>query len=144
MDLLIIAGFFALLVYATQNGSLDLGSLMNAGRLNASQIAQLAQNAGFSGDDLVTAVAVALAESSGNPGTVGDLSITPGGSIGLWQINLKWHPEYTAAQLVDPQQNADAAFAIYNAAGGSFTPWSTFKTGAYLAYVQQAKQGIPA
>lgn len=111
------------------------------GRLSAAGIAQLAANAGFQGNDLVTAVAVALAESGGNPGTVGDLNITPGGSIGLWQINLKWHPEYTAAELMDPQSNANAAYAIYRAAGSTFQPWSTFKNGMYTAYLDQAQAG---
>lgn len=107
------------------------------GKLSAAQIWQYAENAGFEGEDLQTAVAIALAESSGNPNTLGDLNITPGGSVGLWQVNLKYHPEYTTDQLRDPQENANAAFAIYQAAGDSFTPWSTFKSGAYLAYVNQ-------
>lgn len=111
------------------------------GVISAAGLAQLAANAGFQGNDLITAVAIALAESGGNPGVVGDQSITPGGSIGLWQINLRWHPEYTAAMLVDPQTNANAAFAIYQAAGNSFTPWSTFKSGAYTAYLNNAQDG---
>src|SRR5271154_6674982 len=106
-----------------------------SGRLNASQIQALAATAGFAGSDLLTAVAIALAESSGNPSAVGDLNITLGGSIGLWQINLKAHPEYTAAQLMDPQTNANAAFAVYLVKGSSFTPWSTYNNGAYVKYL---------
>lgn len=105
------------------------------GKLTSDEIMQYAANAGFEGDDLNIAVAIALAESSGNPNALGDLNITPGGSVGLWQVNLKYHPEYTTDQLRDPQQNANAAFAIYQAAGDSFTPWSTFKSGAYLAHM---------
>lgn len=111
------------------------------GRLSPIAIAQLAANAGFTGNDLVTAVAIALAESGGNPGVVGDLNITPGGSVGLWQINLRWHPEYTAAMLTDPQTNANAAFAVYRAAGNSFQPWSTFKNGAFTAHMDAAQSG---
>jgi hypothetical protein len=107
------------------------------GKLTGQEIMQLAADAGFDGADLSTAVAVALAESSGNPNALGDLNITPGGSVGLWQVNLKYHPEYTETELLDPQTNANAAFAIYQAAGNSFTPWSTFKSGAYLAYAPQ-------
>lgn len=110
-------------------------SVTGIGKLSFSGLQSYASNAGFSGDDLNTACAVALAESSGNPGAVGDLNVTPGGSIGLWQVNLKAHPEYTADQLKDPQTNANAAYAIYQAAGDAFTPWTTFNTGAYLAYV---------
>jgi hypothetical protein len=100
--------------------------------LTPAQIAQYAANAGFTGSALNTAVAIALAESSGNPTVVGDTNITPGGSVGLWQINLAAHPQYTAAELQDPQANADAAYAVYQQSGG-FTPWTTFNTGAYVA-----------
>lgn len=110
-------------------------SVTGIGKLAASDLTAYASNAGFSGDDLNTAVAIALAESSGNPNAVGDLTITPGGSIGLWQVNLKYHPEYTADELRDPQTNANAAYAIYQAAGNQFTPWSTFNSGAYVAYL---------
>jgi hypothetical protein len=100
--------------------------------LTPAQIAAYAANAGFSGSSLQTAVAIALAESSGNPNVVGDTNLTPGGSVGLWQINLAAHPQYSAADLLDPQANANAAFALYQASGG-FSPWTTFKTGAYAS-----------
>ena len=97
-------------------------------------IAGVASNAGFSGTDLAIAVAVAYAESSGNPDAVGD----NGDSIGLWQINLPNHPEYQGVNLNDPQTNANAAFDIYSAAGNSFSPWTTFKTGAYTQYLPES------
>ena len=118
-------------------------SLMST-KLSAAQIAVYAQSAGFVDQDLTTAVAVALAESSGNPGVVGDTTITPGGSVGLWQINLQYHPEFAGQNLTDPQTNANAAYSIYQAAGNSFSPWSTFKTGAYQAYMSTAESGIIA
>lgn len=121
-----------------------LTSVTGIGALSNSDVATYAANAGFEGDDLNTAVAVAFAESSGNPNAVGDLAITPGGSVGLWQVNLKFHPEYTSDALKDPQMNANAAFAIYQAANNSFTPWSTFKSGAYLAYMPTADLGESA
>lgn len=105
------------------------------GKLSVDEIWAVASNAGFEGEDLKTAVAIALAESSGNPNALGDLNITPGGSVGLWQVNLKYHPEYTTDELRDPQQNANAAFAIYQGRGNSFTDWSTYKNGAYLSYL---------
>jgi hypothetical protein len=101
--------------------------------LTKTQILVLAATAGFTGPDQNTAAAIALAESSGNPAVIGD--ITLGDSIGLWQINLRWHPEYTEAMLLDPQTNANAAYLIYKEADHSFTPWSTFKSGAYKAYL---------
>ena len=127
------------LMTATGGGSL---LSMSGGNLSASDIAGYAENAGFDGPDLQVAVAVALAESSGNPSAVGDLTL--GVSVGLWQINLKAHPQYTQAQLTDPQANANAAFQIYQAAGNQFTPWSTNNNGAYSAYIVQAQEGVNA
>lgn len=99
-------------------------------KLSAAQIQMYAAAAGFSGADLATATAVALAESSGDPNVD-----NPEGSYGLWQIYLPLHPEFTGWDLHDPQTNANAAFQVYSAAGGTFRPWTTFKTGAYLAYM---------
>lgn len=98
-----------------------------------------ASNAGFSGSDLSIAVAIALAESGGdsnayNPETAAG---TPEGmgSYGLWQIYLNDHPEFRDVNLYDPQTNADAAFSVYQKAGNSFKPWSTFKSGKYQDYL---------
>jgi len=131
-----------IVLYEQSQNSIDLFSGM-AGKMNASDIATYARQAGFSGNDLATAVAIALAESSGNPTAVGDLNLTPGGSVGLWQINLKAHPDL-AGDLTDPQTNANAAYAIYQAAGNSFHPWTTYKTGAYTAYLATAQQVVNA
>lgn len=118
--------------------------MTSSNRLSAADIAGYAGNAGFSGPDLQVAVAVALAESGGDPGITGDLAITPGGSVGLWQINLKAHPQYTAVQLADPQANANAAYAVYAAAGNSFQPWSTYKSGVYSDFIVAAQEGVNA
>lgn len=99
-------------------------------KLEADDINYYAFGAGFDGADLDKAVQVALAESSGWTGAVGDLNL--GRSVGLWQINLRAHPEYDEESLKDPMTNAQAAYAIYRAAGNSFTPWTTYKNGAYL------------
>jgi Lysozyme like domain len=112
-------------------------------------IAGYAKQAGFAGQDLVTAVAIALAESSGDPNAKGDLTL--GVSIGLWQINLRAHPEYSEQELYDPQLNANAAFKIYTAAHSTFRPWSTFtqnnpKTGEpyYAAHLSEAEMLVEA
>src|ERR1700740_3603313 len=92
------------------------------GIMTISDIATVAENAGFSGNDLVTAVAIALAESGGNPNALGDIGIGQG-SFGLWQINSKYHPEFGPdfTTLYDPQTNANAAYQIYVNANG-FSP----------------------
>jgi Lysozyme like domain len=114
--------------------------------LNIPQLVMLAGNAGFSGTDLVTAVAVALAESGGNPQAYNperQAGAAQGfGSFGLWQIYLQAHPEFSGSNLFDPQTNASAAFSVYRGAGGTFAPWSTFKSGAYLAHADAVSQAI--
>lgn len=111
--------------------------------LSASQIAWFAANAGFTGDDIATATAIALAESSGNPAAVGD----NGTSIGLWQIHYTVHPEFDSNQLKDPQYNASAAFSIFSRRG-NFNDWSTFTVAnaqgvlPYTKYLDAAEQGV--
>lgn len=118
-----------------------IGRNMGA-NLSPAQIAVYAQQAGFTGQDLISAVAIAIAESSGNPKANGDTNLTPGGSVGLWQINLAAHPEFAGLDLTDPQTNANAAYSVYMAAGYSFYPWSTYKSGAYARYVGDAAAGV--
>lgn len=143
------ATFIALILYEVQGGNgnsvsnlVQEATSVVTGNLSAAQIAVYAANAGFQGTDLQRAVAIALAESSGNPNVVGDLNLTPGGSVGLWQINLAAHPEFAGMYLTDPQTNANAAYSVYQAAGNSFSPWSTFKSGAYEAYLPQAQSAV--
>jgi hypothetical protein len=100
---------------------------------SVSTIAGYASKAGFTGADLAIAVAIAYAESGGRADAIGDLDL--GVSVGLWQINLRAHPQYSQDELLDPQINANAAFAIYQAAGESFTPWTTFRSGKYQDYL---------
>lgn len=113
-----------------------------ASTLSQDQIQDYAAGAGFSGDDLATAVAVAMAESGGNANAynpeTGANAPQGKGSFGLWQIYLNAHPEYATDNLYDPATNASAAFAIYSAAGESFSPWSTFKSGAYQQFLSAA------
>lgn len=127
-----------LLVAGTSAGEQLVSGL--SGKLSPEEIAQYAANAGFTGADLQTAVAIALAESGGNSASVGDLNL--GVSIGLWQINEKYHPEDSGLNLKDPQTNANAAYAIYVAAGYSFRPWSTYKNGAFNQYADVALQAV--
>src|SRR6516225_6721122 len=102
------------------------------------QIAAVAASAGFSGDDLITAVAVALAESSGNEQAAGD----NGTSFGLWQIHLPAHPEFAGWNHLDPQVNALEAYSVYSQAGESFAPWTTYAiNGAYRSFLQAAATG---
>jgi len=115
-------------------------------KLSAAQIAGFASQAGFTGDDLPTAIAIALAESNGDPSAVGDRSLAPlkGPSVGLWQIDIgqQEHPEVTEEQMLDPAQNAAKAFEIWQIQG--FNAWTTYKSGAYTAYLNFAVQAVSA
>jgi hypothetical protein len=79
-----------------------------------------------------TSQAVCHAESSGNPTAFGD----GGDSVGLWQVDTRYHPQYPKSSLTDPAFNAQAALAIWRASG--WTAWSTFNNGAYRAFVTGA------
>jgi hypothetical protein len=111
------------------------------GILDDAALAGSAAAAGFTGDNLRLAVAVALAESGGNPKAVGDIDNPVAGarSIGYWQVNTHYHPSYDQTKLTDGLYNARAAFAI-SAGGTSWTPWSTYKNGAYRQYVERAQK----
>jgi hypothetical protein len=102
------------------------------------QIAAVAKAAGFSGQALVTAVAVAIAESSGRTQVVNYL-----GCVGLWQIYQKMHPKWSTAQLKDPAINAQAAFSISNG-GKNWGPWTTYPnaSGRYMARAGKAVEKL--
>lgn len=122
--------------------------LGDVGLLSAADIATFAANAGFSGPDLATAVAIALAESfpSGNPNSYNPETQAGApqgkGSFGLWQIYLNKHPEFAGWNLFDPQQNANAAYSIYSRRGG-FSDWSTYNSGAYQNFLSAVTTPAP-
>ncbi|WP_198348118.1 transglycosylase SLT domain-containing protein [Plantactinospora sp. KBS50] len=108
--------------------------------------AQVAYAAGFRGNPLVTAVAVAMAESSCNPSAVGSNGPTSGcpyGSLdrGLWQINNCYHPTVTDTCAYDAQCNANAAYSI-SSGGSNWQPWSTYNNGAYASYLSAAQAAV--
>jgi hypothetical protein len=102
--------------------------------LSARQIATFAAAAGFRGADLQTSVAVALAESGGNP-AAHNLSSRED-SRGLWQINVRAHPEFASSNLYDPATNARAARAVLAKQG--WRAWSVFTNGKFLLYMPTA------
>jgi hypothetical protein len=108
--------------------------------------AQVGYNAGFRGNSLVTAVAIAMAESSCNPSAVGSNpagSGCPNGSLdrGLWQINNCWHPEVSDTCAYNSQCNANAAYTI-SYSGTYWQPWSTYNNGAYTSHLAAAQAAV--
>jgi hypothetical protein len=99
--------------------------------MSVAELRTLAASVGF--PDPVLAAAVAMAESGGHPLAVGDNST----SFGLWQIHVPSHPEFDAVHLGDAHYNAVAAFAI-SRQGTDWSPWTTYRTGAYKQFVGDA------
>lgn len=86
--------------------------------------------------DPTTAVAVAIAEHGG--GTVNPSAISATGDVGIWQINQRAHPQWSVEQLKDPKTNAEAMSAV-SSNGANWQPWTTYRNGAYKAYLERAK-----
>jgi lysozyme-like protein len=115
-------------------------------KLSAEQIARHAYEAGFRGQGLTTAVAVALAESGGR--STAHNATPPDDSYGLWQINMlgalgpeRRHQYHLKSndQLFDADTNARVANSI-SSDGHDFTPWSTYTNGAYKNHLTAARK----
>ena len=75
------------------------------------------------------AVAIAMAESRGNPA-----AISSTGDYGLWQVNARSWPQFSTAQLLDPLGNAKA-MAHISKGGTDWGPWVSFGTSAYRNFL---------
>ncbi len=112
---------------------------MSAAQDAANALAQ----AGFTGDNLVTAIAISLAEDPSSDPYAHCLNC--GGvaedSQGIMQINVLAHPQYAGGSMYDDVSNAQAAYAI--SGGSNFTAWATYLGGEYLTHWSMA-QGLAA
>jgi len=123
------------------------GGQPQSGVISPAQIAQYAAAAGFTGEDLVIAVAVALAESGGRV-DADNTGLNRDGSTdyGLWQINSVHRATgFDPSRAFDPTYNAAWARTVFMNAGASWTPWTTYNNGAYQRHMDAARQatGIP-
>lgn len=106
--------------------------------LTMPQIAQVASRQ-WQGNDLVTAVAVAMAESSGRTDAF-HTNTNGSKDYGLWQINDIHSGGRPPANWADPAANAALAHGVWASSGWS--AWSTYKSGSYLAFRLQAAQAV--
>lgn len=110
--------------------------------LSVASLQLLARSAGWTGMDVYRAVAVALAESSGDPNAT---SANPDGgtNVGLWQLDTRGEGSgYTVRQLQDPLTNASVAWRGWHADGNTFrVHWSTANDGTAAARMVQASGG---
>lgn len=105
--------------------------------LSGSEIVAVATSAGLSGDTAAIAAAIALAESSGDPGSHNP--VPPDNSYGLWQINMLAHTKKELGitsndDLYNPATNAKAMMKISNG-GTNWHPWTTYTSGKYKLYL---------
>jgi hypothetical protein len=93
------------------------------------------------GDPSVAPIAAAIVypESGGNPSAVASMDPKGDGTyqsaFGLWQISNGTHTP-PSPNWADPMTNAQLAVGKYKGAGNSFSPWGTYDTGKYRAYLQ--------
>lgn len=114
--------------------------------LSPAAIASYAQKAGFTGNGLVLAVAIALTESGGVTNATGMNRSGAGRQVtsidrGLWQINNVYHPEVSDACAYDPTCAAQAAYRI-SRSGTNWSPWTTYTTGAYRTNMSAALKAV--
>lgn len=111
--------------------------------LTAAELARVAHKAGWRGEHLVEAVAVALAESGGRTNAQG-YNRHKNGRIsvdrGLWQINDAYWPGLPDAAAYDAAQNARFAFWIWSQHG--WGKWSTWTKGLYKPYMPTATRAV--
>jgi hypothetical protein len=111
------------------------------GTLSMKDLVDLAEQAGFTGDNIPLDPAIDTVKSGTDPDMKKEYS------IGLWQINWLAHKGGAALtqlgvtnpdQLRDPMTNAKAALAI--SGGSNFSPWTVYTGGTYKAYLDSAKK----
>jgi hypothetical protein len=108
--------------------------------------AAVAHDAGFRAGPLVTAVAVALHESTCDSfarGVNGATSGCPYGSTdrGLWQINSCYSPDVSDHCAFEAACNARAAYRM-SAGGTSWRAWASYTTGRYVPYLDEARAAV--
>jgi len=114
------------------------------GILTDAEIAAICTSAGFSGHGCTTAIAIALAESGGDPlatNTVGN--VPPSTDRGLFQINSHYHPEVTDDVAFNPTLAAKAVYLI-SYSGTDWSQWTTYQVGVYRNFWDRALAVTPA
>ena len=139
---------------ATDPGDCSVGSTLSTdGYTGAALAARLAYNAGFRGKDLVTATAIAGAESGYNQSAVNEgdgRAVKWGPSVGMWQVRTLQNPSEWSGldRNRDPnivggnnaQNNADFAYDVYQRSG--FREWGAYTNGSYANHLTDAQNAV--
>lgn len=105
-------------------------------RLQPYEIAAYARHAGWRGQDVRIAVAVALAESSGNPEAINTSNSNGSTDYGLFQINSVHRGILAGGNWRDPKDNAAMAKRVWDGrSGDKWRAWVAYSTGAYLRHM---------
>lgn len=135
---------------ATPEAATGPGKAVASGKaMTAAEVARIAHGAGFRGEALVTAVAIAIGESGLRPDAKGDTTITNekwGPSVGIMQVrslNAQRGKGTVRDELanMDPVVNLRAAFEI-SAGGTNFKPWTVYTKGIYKNNLKTARDAV--
>jgi hypothetical protein len=117
--------------------------------LSAGEIKWLAQQEGITGENLVIATALGLAESDGRVRVLNDNGRDV--SYGIWQINMrdklgidrrKRYKLTSNDELYDPKTNA-RLMAGESQKGTNWKPWGAFTDGRYSKRMNEARAAQP-
>ncbi len=114
-------------------------------RVDPVELAGALYRAGFPIADIPVMIAIAYAESGLDP-----LAHNPRGedSWGVFQINLRAHPQWTVEQATNPETASQLAYQLYQGRIASqgfnarFNDWSVYLYGQYQNYLTQARQAV--
>lgn len=109
----------------------QLGASVLAGRhYSQAEVKGMLAQTGWPLNLIETMSAIVMGESSGYAcahNTSGE------NSVGLGQVNLNAHHQYTQEQMCDPIQNLTACYSIYRSQG--FRAWGAYTNGSYRRYL---------
>ena len=111
-------------------------------RIPDGEIATYVRMAGFPAKDQAKAVAIALAESGGDPAAKNTGNSNGSTDYGLFQINSIHSSLLRSGSWSNPLDNARMARQVYADAGNSFTPWVAYTSGSFLAYVGRGRAAV--
>lgn len=107
---------------------------------HAAQVAQWVQAAGWKGDDITTATALAMAASGGDDHHTSNPSWVPAlERRGLFALRACEAPALSPGELYDPVRNAKAAWAFWRDMGGTWAwhpVWVSGEAGRELEAVR--------
>lgn len=115
------------------------GTITGVAVLSAAQVAQLVKEAGFPASVQATMVAISKAESGFKTDAIGGPNSNGTYDRGLFQIN-DVHKLDRNKLISDAKYNTAQAKKIYDSQG--LRAWSTYTSGAYQKYMNEARQGV--